>query len=222
MPAGVIALLSLVILLILTPIILMEVMVIAFYKLGIPPIAGLVIAFGIFLGSFFNIPIKRDLVNQELQVPPNDLFGLGWRFPKIVTRQRERVIAINVGGCIIPVLIVVYELSRLIAQGVYVEVLIAVSINIYACYLLSMRVPGKGIVIPAFLPGIIAAVCGLILYPSNPSALAFCAGILGPLIGADLLRIGEIIKKDIGYMSIGGAGTFDGIVISGIVALLLS
>ena len=46
--------------------------------------------------------------------------------------------------------------------------------------------------------------------------------ILGPLIGADLLRLKQIIALSSGNASIGGAGTFDGIVISGFIALLLS
>ena len=128
----------------------------------------------------------------------------------------------NVGGCIIPVLIVLYELVRLFYQQIYLEPLLAISINTIACFALSTSIPGKGIVIPAFLPGIIAAMCGLLLYPENASAVAFCAGVLGPLIGADLFRLKEIKATGIGMMSIGGAGTFDGIVISGIVALLLS
>jgi uncharacterized membrane protein len=46
--------------------------------------------------------------------------------------------------------------------------------------------------------------------------------VLGPLIGADLLHLRDIEKIATGIASIGGAGTFDGIVLSGIVAAYLA
>ena len=49
-----------------------------------------------------------------------------------------------------------------------------------------------------------------------------CAGVLGPLIGADLLHLREIEKIATGVASIGGAGTFDGIILSGIMAAYLA
>jgi uncharacterized membrane protein len=46
--------------------------------------------------------------------------------------------------------------------------------------------------------------------------------VLGPLIGADLLHLRDIEELETGIASIGGAGTFDGIVLSGIVAAYLA
>jgi uncharacterized membrane protein len=46
--------------------------------------------------------------------------------------------------------------------------------------------------------------------------------VLGPLIGADLLHIRDVEALETGIDSIGGAGTFDGIVLSGIVAAYLA
>ena len=40
-------------------------------------------------------------------------------------------------------------------------------------------------------------------------------------VGADLLHLKEIEQSTVGMASIGGAGTFDGIVLSGIVAAYL-
>lgn len=47
-------------------------------------------------------------------------------------------------------------------------------------------------------------------------------GVLGPLIGADLLHLRDIEAAESGVVSIGGAGTFDGIVLSGIIAAYLA
>jgi len=223
MPAGIISLISFVLFLVLTPLLFMEVMLIAFHKLGISPFVGLFIVVGIFLGGLLNLPIKRYRFKRKLDSIQPLLFGTGFRFPRRkIIDETEVVIAVNVGGCIIPVLIVFYELVRLVYHGAYIAPLVAILINIGACFTMSRSVKGVGVVIPAFLPGLLAAVCGLLLYPENSPAVAFCAGVLGPVIGADLLKLREFISAGRGLISIGGAGSFDGIVISGIVALLLS
>lgn len=51
--------------------------------------------------------------------------------------------------------------------------------------------------------------------------MAYVAGTLGTLIGGDLLNLRRIREMAPTVASIGGAGTFDGIVVSGIVAVLL-
>ena len=51
--------------------------------------------------------------------------------------------------------------------------------------------------------------------------MLFRSGVLGPLVGADLLHLDDIAEIGTGMASIGGAGTFDGVVLSGLVATLL-
>jgi uncharacterized membrane protein len=41
------------------------------------------------------------------------------------------------------------------------------------------------------------------------------------LIGADLLHLKDITRVSVGMLSIGGAGTFDGIVLSAVLATVL-
>ena len=45
---------------------------------------------------------------------------------------------------------------------------------------------------------------------------------MGTLIGADLLNLGKIHGLGAPIASIGGAGTFDGVFLSGILAVLLA
>jgi uncharacterized membrane protein len=75
---------------------------------------------------------------------------------------------------------------------------------------------------PGLVPALIAAVLALLLAPDQAAPVAFVAGVAGPLIGADLLHLKDIEKSAVGIASIGGAGTFDGIVLSGIVAAYLA
>jgi uncharacterized membrane protein len=67
-----------------------------------------------------------------------------------------------------------------------------------------------------------AATSALLLAPEHATPVAFAAGTFGPLVGADLRHLGEIEQLETGMVSIGGAGTFDGIILSGIVALYLA
>lgn len=77
-----------------------------------------------------------------------------------------------------------------------------------------------------FAPGCLAllVLSGFLflLVPQFAPAIAFVAGVLGPLIGADLLHLREMETLQTGVVSIGGAGTFDGIVLSGMFAALLA
>lgn len=98
----------------------------------------------------------------------------------------------------------------------------AVLLNVIVCYLLARPVRGVGILMPGMIPPLVAATAALLLAPEHPTPVAFVAGTCGPLVGADLLHLQEVEKMDTGIVSIGGAGTFDGILLSGIVALYLA
>lgn len=128
------------------------------------------------------------------------------------------------GGFVLPILLVCYEIvliawhrpALLLALGA------AVLINIALCYHLARPIPQIGITLPALIPGLVAAISALALAPDMAPPIAFCAGVLGPVIGADLMNLKQIRLTQVGMASIGGAGTFDGIVISGLIAVLLS
>ena len=75
---------------------------------------------------------------------------------------------------------------------------------------------------PRLFPPLLAALSALLLVPDHAPPLAFVAGVQGPLIGADMPHLRDIEKIATGIASIGGAGTFDGIVLSGIVAAYLA
>jgi uncharacterized membrane protein len=103
-----------------------------------------------------------------------------------------------------------------------VILLIITLANVVVCFRIARPVPGLGITMPAFVPPLIAASFSLLLIPDFAPPVAFVAGVLGPLIGADLLHLKEVVRISPGVASIGGAGTFDGIVLSGLAASLLA
>src|SRR5262249_44110921 len=90
------------------------------------------------------------------------------------------------------------------------------------CYWLSRPVPGLGIAEPVFVPSVTTAIVALLLSREHAAPLAYIGGSLGTLIGADLLNLGNLRGLGAPVVSIGGAGTFDGIFLIGIVAGLIA
>lgn len=75
---------------------------------------------------------------------------------------------------------------------------------------------------PGLVPAAVAAMSALWLVPEQAPQVAFVAGVVGPLIGVDVFHLRDIEALETGIAGIGGAGTFDGIVLPGIVAAYLA
>jgi uncharacterized membrane protein len=129
------------------------------------------------------------------------------------------VIAINVGGALIPTLISLYLLTKNQVWGLG---LIATACVATVCYWLAQPVPGVGIAVPTFVPALTAAICALVLSRRYAAPLAYIGGSMGTLVGADLLNLGMIQGLGAPVSSIGGAGTFDGIFLTAILAVLIA
>jgi uncharacterized membrane protein len=171
-----------------------------------------------FLGSYVNIPVA--------ELPPEPVhsggeilfFGMRYVIPMVQEWPRT-VIAVNVGGAIIPTLLSLYLVAknRLYGRGLLGVVIVAIGVH-----LMAYPVKGVGIAEPTFMPPLIAAGVGLLLSRQFAAPLAYVSGSLGTLIGADLLNLGKIQGLGAPIASIGGAGTFDGIFLTGILAVLLA
>jgi uncharacterized membrane protein len=183
--------------------------------------ATLVVA-GILFGSLINIPVRRIERDEMVPVDPLAVFGLGGWWPEMARQRAETVVAVNMGGCVIPATLAAYEVLQLTRTDALLALVGATLLNVVVCYRLARPVPGVGILMPGLAPPLVAALSALWLAPAHATPVAFVAGTLGPLVGADLLHLRQIERMDAGILSIGGAGTFDGILLSGIVALYLS
>jgi hypothetical protein len=86
------------------------------------------------------------------------------------------------------------------------------------CYLLAHPVPGLGIAVPVFGPTGAAALVALLLSGQDAAPLAYISGSLGTLIGTNLRNLDKLQGLGAPVASIGGAGTFDGIFLTGILA----
>jgi uncharacterized membrane protein len=190
----------------------------AFLRLGVSPGTALLLLFGSLIGSYFNIPIVELPEQQVVSGEEVNFFGMRYVIPVVVEAPRT-VIAVNVGGAVIPGLMSLYLLvkDRLWVRGSLATAVVAV-----VCYLLSQPLPGLGIAEPVFVPSLTAAIVAWLLARQHAAPLAYICGSLGTLIGADLLNLGNIRGLGAPVASIGGAGTFDGIFLIGILAVLLA
>jgi len=170
------------------------------------------------LGSYVNIPVAEMPEKEVLSGQEVNFFGVRHVIPVVEACPRT-VIAVNVGGAILPTLLSLYLLvkNRLYGPG-----LLGVAIVALAVHWMAYPVRGVGIAVPIFIPPLIAALAALLLSRPSAPALAYIAGSLGTLIGGDLTNLDKIQGLGAPIASIGGAGTFDGIFVTGILAVLLA
>ena len=195
-----------------------ELLSFAFAKLGLSPDSGLVVLFLSLMGSVVNLPVARIKCNAPVQKFTQPVY---WGLLRIPVRpfHNETQISINLGGCLIPATLSVYLFSNSTLS--LSSTLLGIAIISAISYFFSRPIQGFGIGMPILVAPVSAALVGLLISPEQSAPLAYISGTLGVLIGADLLRLKDISRLGTPYASIGGAGTFDGIFITGIVAALL-
>lgn len=229
----------------------------AFGKLGLTGMQGVVVFLATVLGSNVNIPLHRGTrLVRGTAASASRLFRMQRMRPGRFTAGQtpfgqsplgqspfgpaqddelllsEQVVAMNVGGCLVPCLLSGWFLWQMQATGQLGGwVALCVVISALACYLLARPTPGIGIAVPVLLPPAIAALTAILLVPELPGheslapRVAYMAGTLGTLIGADILHLlnrRTWALLDAPLLSIGGAGTYDGIFLAGIIAVLLA
>ena len=191
-----------------------HIVTLGFERLGISSGATIFLLFLILVGSCVNVPLTQKKLVYSTR---SRFFGL-FRVPQVEIQG----VAINLGGGLLPILLSFYFLFLLWKRGIELTpVLIAIFLMIILTKLLAKVIPGKGIALPFFIPPIFSAVFAFILVPEFAAPAAFVSGVLGTLIGADILNLRKARRYG-GYLSIGGAGVFDGIFLVGIVSALLA
>ena len=190
----------------------------AYLSLGLSPGTAMLLLVGSLLGSIFNIPVAQLPPERVMSDQVVDFFGMHYAVP-VVVNWPGTVIAVNVGGAVIPTLMSIYLLVR---HQLWVKGPIATAVVAVVIHWLADPVPGIGIAVPIFVPAVITAIVAVILSREHAAPLAYIAGGLGTLIGADITNLDKVQGLGAPVASIGGAGTFDGIFLTGILAVLLA
>jgi uncharacterized membrane protein len=189
----------------------------AYMRLGVGPGVALLLLFGSLIGSYFNIPIT------VLPGPPVqsgqivDFFGMRYVVPFVMSPST--ILAVNVGGAVIPAVMSTYLVLR---YQLWIRAAIATAVIAFIVHASATPVAGMGIAVPVFVPVMATAILALLLSREYAAPLAYIGGSMGTLLGADLLNLDKIGGLGAPIASIGGAGTFDGIFLTGILAVLLA
>ncbi len=200
--------------------------------MGLPAEAFGAILFLSLVGSYVNLPFTT----VETKVPLYTLrevrfFWVTWRMPQVEMGLRKTYVMINVGGAVVPILISTYLIFYSIPACSpdlilsYVKLLVVLLFVTYITHRSSRIVKGLGIATPMFGPPmatvLITLVVDMISPLSCPTQIAYVGGTIGALIGADLMNLNKLPEIGAPVASIGGAGTFDGIYLTGLISVLL-
>ncbi len=154
--------------------------------------------------------------------------------PLTTVRLRERygevevLLALNVGGAIIPLIISIHIIIALSINYPLIILLILVGIFMVTAisYRVSRVVNGIGVIVPVIVPALTAASTALILvemagYPiSTAGPVSYVSGTIGTILGVDVLKIRDVVEnaKNKYIVSIGGMGSFDTIYLVGLLS----
>jgi uncharacterized membrane protein len=193
----------------------------AFKDVGFSPAIIVLILVGTFVGSYVNIPIlKLKTATPIIEEEHVNFFGVVYRIPRVGYGEATTIVAINVGGAVIPTLVSFYLLCKLPSTTLYA--LVGIAVVAVVTHAVARPVKGVGITTPFLIAPIVAALLAYVLPSGAPRVIAYVSGVLGTLIGADLSNLNVISKLGAPVASIGGAGTFDGVFLTGIIAVLLA
>jgi uncharacterized membrane protein len=195
----------------------MRVLAYAYRKVGVRPRSAFAVMILSLVGSHVNIPLYS--LPVERLIPPHEvrLFGRVYMVPETI-REGTTVVAVNVGGALIPFLVSLYLFVR---SGMDWRFLLGIAVVAVVVNRLAHVVPGVGIVVPMIVPPLVAAGVSLLLAVRRAPPIAYVSGSMGALVGADLVNLVNIGDLGAPIVSIGGAGTFDGVFLTGIIAGLL-
>jgi uncharacterized membrane protein len=189
-----------------------------YHRIGLSRGWIIAILFGSILGSWLNIPVHRFPDRVEVFDTEVVFFGMRYRIPTLA-HTGTTILAVNLGGAIIPTALASY---LIVHDHLWPRAMIAVAGVAVVVRLVARPVPGVGIVAPTIAPPVAAGIIALAVATHTAAALAYVAGTIGTLVGADLLNLHRIRDLGAPVASIGGAGTFDGIFVTGILAVVIA
>jgi uncharacterized membrane protein len=187
-------------------------------KIGVPARFMFLVLLLSLAGSHVNIPLYAMPVERLLPHQTAVVFGRTYVTPP-VQQEGTTIVAINVGGALLPVMLSLYLFLR---SRLRARMLLGIAVVAMTVHSLAQVVPGVGIAVPTFVPPLVAAAVSLVLAFRQAPPLAYVSGSMGALIGADLSNLHRIAELGAPVVSIGGAGTFDGVFLTGLIAGLLA
>jgi uncharacterized membrane protein len=171
-----------------------------------------------------NIPLYTVESGPEPVATTVENFGVLYSIP-FQYGVNKTTIAINVGGALLPLLIAAYAL--LSAPAALLPSMLGIAVVASVTHHFAYPLRSVGIALPLFIPPLAAATVGLLLgksmrLPRVTHIIAYVSGAIGTLIGADLTNLHAVANLGAPVASIDAARTFDGVFLTGIIAVLLA
>jgi uncharacterized membrane protein len=174
------------------------------------------------LGSYVNIPLKKYSTSRpKITIREVSVFGITYPVPDIRMGRFETLLALNIGGALVPTVTSLYLLSK-IPLEMYLNLSIALIIVAAIVRLVSRPIQGMGIIVPVLIPPAVSSLAALAFGGDYSHIVAYVSGTIGTLLGADILNLNRILNLGAPIVSIGGAGTFDGVFLAGVFGVLLA
>jgi uncharacterized membrane protein len=192
----------------------------AYERMGIRRRTAYLILLLSLLGSYVNVPLVELDGREELVPAGIEYDSFGWphyRAPKLEHFGTE--LAINVGGAIVPTILSLYLIVK---HQIYLPAFTGIALVAAVVHYLAEPIPGMGIAVPVFVPPILSAIVAMFLSREYAAPLAYVSGCMGTLVGADVMNLHRLGELGASVAAIGGAGTFDGVFLTGILAVLLA
>src|SRR2546429_1054532 len=164
----------------------MQVLAYAYRKVGVRPRYAFAVMLLSLLGSHVNIPLYSIPGQRVLHPHEVSMFGRTYIVPDAV-EAGATVVALNVGGALIPILVSIYLVAR---TRLYGRMAIGVAIVATVVHSLAQIVPGVGIAVPMFVPPLVAAGVALLVAFRRAPPVAYVAGAVGTPIRARLPNFG--------------------------------
>ncbi|WP_230741370.1 DUF1614 domain-containing protein [Methanooceanicella nereidis] len=192
--------------------------------LGLTSPVSLAIYLAILLGSLVNIPVYDFKSSSDTE--PKFVSYMGMRYPLPVWHGHKTVIAINLGGCIISGALGIY----LAWTMPLLPLLLTVIIVALAVYATAQPVRSVGVIVPVWIPPVVSIITSFIaiyLYADGNNffdlaRMAFPAGVFGTIAGANVLHAKSIRRLGASVVSAGGVGTFESILITGMISTIIA
>jgi uncharacterized membrane protein len=207
----------------------------AFAKLGLTPAQGVLMFMAILVGKSVDLPVYTSERLVVVTKPRSmnfslDEFGRPTIEEDTANEVKKQVFAVNVGGVIMPLLLSITFLVMLHmegkAEGVYGWIAFSMVMVAGGCYALAKTDPFTGLRVPLIMPALMTFLSVYFFVPQELRPVAaYVAGTMGTIIGGNLIPLmTPRIRNSVGThkVSIGGTGTFGGVFVAGILAVLLA
>lgn len=191
---------------------------------GLSAIEAVALYIAILIAGIVNLPVYE--FKSRRDSPQKYVSYLGMKYALPVWHGHNTVVSINLGGSIVALIVSAY--FALLLPLPLPATLLSIAIVSLGIFLLSKPSQSTGFYVPMLASPLLSlgvALAALYLYDGglyNCARLAFIAGTAGTLAGTAILNVPRMEKIGTSAISIGGIGTFDGIVLNGLLSTIIA